>query len=369
MEKYIKEISPLYVYTRQISIKEPFTEKVRKAMTENVKKSVHASFLNQHVQVGGKNGKFANGDRKVFNFARSEVFKNASTQKPARLNETFASYIKSIGQIACGKVRGTCFLVADALVITNYHIYRMIKDERNRLRDPNLPITVLFGYLRPEQTEHIFTVEVDEERDTTFENPFLDYKFFHLRQSEGLNYRVPLGPMVRNWQLSDGQVIILGHPKGKEMKEEVCVVVGYRKMQERIRERHEQFNGVHMTNAQLLQKTEDYQGRLSYDTSFFRGASGSPVIEMNGNIVAMHTQGYLLDRTEENIPNQQEPIPHQEQQDIPRQRNTRTYSLMEFGVQFISICRDIRRQHGENVAETLFPHYKLKPGEAPMDAI
>ena len=368
IKKYI-EISASYVYSRQISTKEPFTEKVRKAMTEDVKKSAYTNLLTKNDDKPSKNdGEFVNRDGQVFNFAKSEVFKNASTQMPARLNEDLIEYMKSVGQIACGKVRGTCFLVTDALVITNYHVYRMIEDERKELGNPNLPITVRFGYLRAEQTEHIITVEVDEAQHPKLESPYLDYKFFRLKKNDGIRGRVPLGPKVRNWQLSDGRVIILGHPEGKELHQEVSVVVGYDAWLDRLNERHKQFSGVHMTNSQLLLNDTKYPDHLKYDTTFFSGSSGSPVIEMNGNIVAMHTQGYVLDRPQVNIPNQQENFPHQENQDISGQRNTRTYSLMEFGVQFISICRDIRRWHGENVVKLIFPNYELKLSEEPMDA-
>ncbi|CAB3982350.1 Tetratricopeptide repeat 28 [Paramuricea clavata] len=368
IKKYI-EISASYVYSRQLSTKGPFTEKVRKAMTEDVKKSAYTNLLTKNDDKRSKNdGEFVNWDGQVFNFAKSEVFKNSSTQMPARLNEHLVSYMKSIGQIACGRVRGTCFLVTDMQVITNYHVYRMIKDERMEVGNPNLPITVRFDYLYPEQTEHIVTVEVDEGHHTTLENPSLDYKFLRLKQSEGLTDRVPLGPMVRNWQLSDGRVVILGHPECKEMQEEVCVVVGYDAWLDRLNERYKQCSGVHMTNSHLLWNDTKYQDHLPYETTFFRGSSGSPVIEMNGNIIAMHTQGYVLDRPNENSPNQQENVSHQEHQDISRQRNTTAYSLMEFGVQFISICRDIRRWHGEDVVKLIFPNYELKLSEQPVDA-
>jgi V8-like Glu-specific endopeptidase len=370
MEKYI-EIFSSYAYTRQISAKEPFTKKVRKAMTEDVKTLAHTNVLGKsdHKR-GGNDGKFANGDEQILNFARTEASKNVSVQKPARLNQTLASYMRSIGQIKCGRVKGTCFLVTKELILTNYHVFRMIKEERNYLQNPNLPITVSFDYLYPEQTEHVLTVEVDEERDPQLENPYLDYKFLRLKQNENLNDRVSLGPIVRNWQLSDGRVIILGHPVGKEMQEEVCVVVGYRAMHETLRKRHELFTGVHMTNAaHLLHGTGVNQSLLPYDTSLFSGASGSPVFEMNGNIVAMHTQGYLLTRNEGNIPNQQENVENQEQDNVPTQGNTRTYSLMEFGIQFIWICEDMRRLHGENVVKDIFPNYKLNPGEESMDSI
>ena len=387
-------------------------------MTEYVKQSAYKSLSGQNDKESERNVSISgNGDEKIYNFARSEASKNASTQKPARLNKTLTSYMRSIGQIVCGSVRATCFLVTRDLVITTYHVYRMIAQEREQPENRNLPINVLFDYLYHDKTK-IVTVEVDEEQDATLGNPYLDYKFFHLKQNERLKCREPLGPKVRNWQLSDGRVVILGHPEGKEMQEEVCVVVGYRAMQETLRKRHEQCNGVHMTNSELLHKTENFQSSLSYDTTFFRGSGGSPVFEMNGYIVAMHTQGYMLERTHDvanqqknvsnlehanvpnpenedvpnqcedvlnpvqNVPNQegapnqeqenylneeQNNVPNQEQENIPGQSNTRTYSLMEFGVQFNLICRDVRHWHGDEVVRRIFPYYKLKPGEEPMD--
>ena len=362
--KYIKEI-PL-LYTPQISFKKPFIEKVRKAMTKDVKMSAYESLLNKNDhKIDAKDVKF-NNDEKIYNFAKDEVSKNASTKKPARLNETFVHYMKSIGQIVCGEFKcGTCFLVTDTLVLTNYHVYRVIKEVRSKPGNSNLPITIKFDYLDPKKPEKVVKVDVNEEKDLKLENPFLDYKFFHVKPTEHLRNRIPLGPKVRNWQLSDGRVVILGHPGGEEMQEEVCVVVGYNKMLERIRNRHRRFNGVHMTNAQLLDRTEDYQGCLSYDTTFFSGASGSPVFEMNGNIVAMHTQGYVL---EKDVGNQLENVANQEHENA--QNRKKKYSLMEFGVQFFSICRDIRRWHGETKVKELFPNYVLKQGEQGlMDAM
>ena len=152
VKKYVEEIAPSYVYTREISVKEPFTKDVRKAMTENVKKSACRSFLGtDDNKLGRKDGELVKEDQQLFNFARDEVFKNASTKKPARLNGTLTSYMRSIGHIKCGSVGGTCFLVTDVLVITNYHVYRMIEKERKKPGNSSLPITVLFDYLCAKQ--------------------------------------------------------------------------------------------------------------------------------------------------------------------------------------------------------------------------
>ena len=75
VEKYI-EISPSYVYTREISPKKPLTPGARRAMTENVKQAAYERFLDQNDKESeGNVSKFANGDDKIYNFARSEVVK------------------------------------------------------------------------------------------------------------------------------------------------------------------------------------------------------------------------------------------------------------------------------------------------------
>ena len=334
LENYIKEFSSKYVYTHHTSSKEPLTEKVRETMTRNVKSSAYENLLDAQNKdtIETKDEKFVDNDTQIFNFAR-DTLKNISTKKPAILDKSLGSYIESIGEISCGGIRGTCWLVSDMLVITNHHVYMSINTERNELQDPNLPITVTFDYFYPGQTEQVVTVEVDEERDPQLESPHLDYKFLRLKENESLRDRVRLGSVVRSRQLHEGLVIIVGHhPVGSEMHEETCAVVSSHSWREKLQERHAVCAGVHMTSAESQEVNARYQERLPYDTTLFSGASGSPVFDMNGNIVAMHTQGYKL------------------------KIQGRKCSLMEFGVQFNAICEDIRLRYN-NVVEQLFPNY------------
>jgi V8-like Glu-specific endopeptidase len=343
LEIYIKEFSRLYVYTHRASSKYTFTENLRKSMTWNVKSSAYRSLLNlQSGDKFGKHvGKFVDNDQQVFNFAKEDLLNNASTKMPARLLEPLSTYSKSIGQISCGTIRGTCWLVGDSLVITNHHVYMMINTEREKLQIHELPITVTFDYLRPGQREHIVIVEVDEERDPQLESCQLDYKFLRLKENECLGGRVPLGPIVRSGPLQEGLVTIVGHPAGSEMHVETCVVVRSQSWREQPDQRHEVYAGLHMTNAELLDSTERYKDCLPYDTSFFSGASGSPVFDLNGNIVAMHTQGYTL-----NVEDGQ-------------------CSLMEFGVQFNAICDDMKRRDID--VKEFFPNHNLDVDEQSMN--
>jgi hypothetical protein len=217
-----------------------------------------------------------------------------------------------------------------------------------RFLNPNLPIEVSFDCLDARRPEDVRTVEVDEEHDPEdpedpeLESSCLDYKFLRLRENEALTGRDGLGPIVRNRSLQEGLVIIVGHPAGsEEMQQETCVVVRNQSWREQLQQRHHR-TGLHMTNEDRLRANSyQEQGCLPYDTTLFSGASGSPVFDMNGNIVAMHTQGYTL-----NVQGAK-------------------CSLMEFGVQFNAICEDMKRRN--IVVEQYFPDYNLENHEERMD--
>jgi hypothetical protein len=126
----------------------------------------------------------------------------------------------------------------------------------------------------------------------------------------------------------------VGYPGGDEMHDETCVVVSNHSWREKLQQRHAHCAGVHITRLEIEQSTKGYDAKcLPYDTSLFSGASGSPVFDLNGNIVAMHTQGYTLDVEGGKC------------------------SLMEFGVQFNAIYEDMRRRY--NVVEQFFPKFNL----------
>ena len=340
IKKYMHEFSASYVYTHSISSKEPLTKNVRKSMTTNVKSTAYKNLLGlkKNKAIGKNDVKFVNEDQEVFNFARKDVYKNASTAMPAILNKNFGKYMDSVGLIKCGTICGTCFLVTKGLVITNHHVCTLMNTEREEQKNPNLPITVSFNFHWPAGTEQdvpVVTVDVDEEQDPHIENPHLDYKFLRLKSNQHLRNHALLGPIVRCRQFQEGCVVIMGHPEGKEMHQETCVVVRTCSWREKLKERNE-VAGVHMTNAQKLESGEKYKDCLPYDTSLFSGASGSPVFDMNGHIVALHTQGYTLD--------------------VEGGKR----SLMEFGVQFNAICEHLKSTHDLDLFEQFFPNYKLR---------
>jgi hypothetical protein len=362
IKETMKTFYAKYVYAHRASSKEPLTENVRNSMTKNVRSSAYANLLSpQSKDKRGRNdGQFVRGNQQILNFARDDLSKNSSTKKPAILSQRLGLYIKSIGLISCGEKVGTCWLVTDMLVITCHHVYMSFMEEKARFNNPHLPIEVLFDYFEPGKPERIRKAEVDEEHDPQLESSHLDYKFLRSKECEALKDRKGLGPIVRNRLLHDGLVVIVGHPGGSEMYEEACVVVSNHSWREILKQRDEKCKrrngefrqrhdadlqispGVHMTNENLLRSANRYEEQrcLPYDTTLFSGASGSPVFDLNGNIVAMHTQGYLLDVEGGKC------------------------SVMEFGVQFNAICENLRER---NLLEQFFPNYDLEHHEERMD--
>ena len=311
-------------------------------MTRNVKSLAYKDLLDSNVKKDETNtGKFV-GDELILNLARDELKKNRSTSKPAVLQRCLSAFIKSIGRISCGTQSGTCWIVSGTLVITCHHVYRSFMEERSNHSDLVLPIEVSFDYFYARQPGHIHTMEIDEECDPEIENSRLDYKFLRLKENEALADRDGLGQYVRNHSLQENLVIIVGHPGGNEMREETCVVVPNFSWQEQLEQRQNSV-GLHMTNDDRLRVNQyQDQGCLPYDTTLFSGSSGSPVFDLNGNIVAMHTQGYTLT--------------------IDKRRKC---SFMEFGVQFSAICEDLRRRNFN--LKDFFPDYNLNPGEERME--
>ena len=101
--------------------------------------------------------------------------------------------------------------------------------------------------------------------------------------------------------------------------------------------------GVHMASIQaffskifflvffFLKKIPHH---VAYDCSLYRGSSGSPGFDMNGKIVVLHAQGYILIVEKRNYPS--------------------------FGIHFGVICAHLEQEHGLHIADQFFPKRYLQ---------
>ncbi len=318
------------MYTYQASIEDGLTEEIKKKMAEDVKISAYVNLLNQ------SDGKFSGDDRPIYDMAKNCVCKNDRTDRPGRLTNLLAQLNRSIGRITCGDAQGTCFLVAGNFVITCLHVYLDFIKERQETQQPTMPIKVAFHYYEVDE----LLVEIDESQEPMYHSRAFDYILLCLKQSSHLESRVRLGEFVEGCHLYQGLVCITGFPDGMELMEETCVIVEA-DSEERLKRRQLQMNGgIHMTRVDAFFK--EYPQRLAYDTSLYRGSSGSPGFDMNGKIQVLHAQGYDLDV------------------------EGKKYSLMEFGVKFSAICEDLESRF--NVAKQFFPNWNPEDDVEPMEA-
>ena len=272
------------------------------------------------------------GDKGISSLGKKE-FSNkisGSTAKPAWLLPLLGKAMRSVGLLTYGSVQATCFLIKPDKVITNYHVVRKI--EKNHSTKVN------FDYLRDDiSTANSVWVELDEEwvRQTSIHSENLDYIILSLKHHATLPDRQPLGNLVRRSVPRDGLVTIIGHPQNRPKLEETCVVVPNDQWLNEFQKRFEnnrkpppgfdlQLHRYKIYKQDLESKNRDHW--LSYVTSFFEGASGSPVFDMDGHVIGMHTHGYWLDGK----------------------------STIDFGVTFAGIFDDIKKYYGENEAKVFF---------------
>ena len=321
---------PDNVYTYQVSIEDGLTKETKTKMAEDVKRSAYKYLLDLN------DVKFSGFDGPIYQQAKKCICKNDPTNRPGVLSNLLARFNRSIGRIACGDVQGTCFIVAENFVFTCYHVYLDFIEERKKPNHFSLPIRVAFDYYKLGGLNNAVVVDVDESHEPIYYSTEFDYIVLCLKQSSDLEDRERLGGFVRGYRLDEGLVCITGFPENRELREETCVVVEAAAKKKLHARQHKMGGGVHMASIHNFFTNNPH--RVAYDCSLYRGSSGSPGFDMNGKIVVLHAQGYLL-----NV-------------------KTKNYPLMEFGINFGVICADFEQKYGFRIANKFFPNRNLQDG-------
>ena len=261
--------------------------------------------------------------------------------RPASFTKKLSLLLDSIGYLECGDVYGTCFLVSTDLIVTCRHVVKMIETARGASSSTDHSrVFVYFDYEDNRSAKPLSNgyelLPLDHPRNVWSEA--LDYAFLFLKpQSPEKRLKVhPLGKYVTRKVPMRGNVSIAGHPFGYIKQDELCPILPahddgrYRELQRRVRQEEEVCKAdssscvlssrmpntkcVHMYRRNIEELCGEKKA-LTYDVgSFFEGSSGSPVFDMNCEIVALHTGGFRL-------------------------RNT---SILEYGVTFDAIIEDLK---------------------------
>ncbi|KAK5606874.1 hypothetical protein CRENBAI_014115 [Crenichthys baileyi] len=224
------------------------------------------------------------------------------------LQEKWRSVCEDIGRSACKIVvhqvsQGTGFVLIDRIILTTAHLFRGCLDG-NKLRD-NISVSVIFEL---ETRKISYSVEkilfdVDEQ---------LDYAVLVLRpegeranQPSTLDIEVPPGLLRRFGPVPEnGEVCIIGHPAGEEKTFENTFIIEAENRKIAVKDYLAQYKDQIFTKKSIKQIianqgiNEMMMGGMkaklviTYHSSMYEGASGSPVIDGHAGVIGLHTGGY-----------------------------------------------------------------------------
>ncbi|KAM9311437.1 serine protease FAM111A-like [Gastrophryne carolinensis] len=218
-----------------------------------------------------------------------------SSPLTVHIQKLLAQHSNSIGHIFASRngdiqYTGTFFILCKSphnthLCLTCNHV---VKD----FLSPEYDIRVVFGYEHNNQSlkEHPnfptqFLLQ-HENYDCAF---FLVNTSMHPSCPDGLLEHIALPP-------DNDTVHIIGHPGGQCKQTDVqCSVISFRNRRDKITEAIER-NPLFVNICSMYNFLEMPDPRLlTYKSGFYYGASGSPVFDKHGQLVAMHQGGYAVE--------------------------------------------------------------------------
>jgi V8-like Glu-specific endopeptidase len=245
-----------------------------------------------------------NKRRKLATLIETKFSKLIDQSKSVWLMQELVSASKCVGRINAesGRVAGTCFLVTEDVILTNYHVYKDINDDAASRQD-NPKVKVSFNHMWPNQTLNLGEVEVDmKDIRAQCQDESLDYIFLGLKNKggqPGLSGKISL---VDQNNFTNEVVTIIGHPDGREkLIDPDCRIISQHtwrpELLERIQKRQPfEFNPLFTCKEAIM--SDKYKQKIAYDTTFFDCSSGSPVFDDQGKVIAMHTCGWVEKREE-----------------------------------------------------------------------
>ena len=264
--------------------------------------------------------------------------------RPVAFSKTIGKYFDSVGFLKCGSIEATSFLVSKTIIATNYHVaVEILKCQNDPLsRKYHEDVFVHFDYEYSGQKSAL---------SNGFKIIPFSYESIELQGSEEFDYvfllpekpvedKLTLGQFVRSKTPERGNVCIIGHPGGNVKQDEVCPLLPFDEIERRCEE-EERCRRLHDPSFYIcrmdIENRVANNSRLLYDVgNMFHGSSGSPVLDMSGYIVGLHTLGYT----------------------------DGTYVHMEVAVKFKSIIDDLLRRNRSEFVNTNFPQWECEEMES-----
>uniref|UniRef100_A0A672M096 Serine protease n=1 Tax=Sinocyclocheilus grahami TaxID=75366 RepID=A0A672M096_SINGR len=233
----------------------------------------------------------------VQKFFREEYGKSVENFLEVKKVKQLMKLSDSVCQIRKGGTReGTGFLLFNRFILTNAHVIGIFTD----LTKVNAEqFTAVFGYedldskdskcIPVKQLTDYFYGKDDKGRH-------LDYALLELdvdKMAECPNLFDSYSP---NAPIKKGQICIVGHPGEGVKKMDPCFII---ERENRLEAAHkhasEHQHLIHVINEKCVEEKWDfsaYENQFTYDSCFFHGSSGSPVFDVDCNLIGIHTGGY-----------------------------------------------------------------------------
>ncbi|RXM93561.1 Protein FAM111A [Acipenser ruthenus] len=215
------------------------------------------------------------GSPPVSELLRTEFGKNTDSFTLVSTVRTLTELSESVCFIKAGSVEGTGFLLFGNYILTCAHVVEKILTESQ-------PVSADFKYEKPVKSLEPLAVKP---QIVAYDRK-LDYALLELDQGSA-----PLPPALitrLGVPPASGGVCIIGHPSGSAKKIDPCSVIEFEEHQDK---KCQKQCRVQVITRNSFEELRDGK-RLSYNTCFYDGASGSPVLNDKFQLVAMHTGGY-----------------------------------------------------------------------------
>nr|XP_023999434.1 protein FAM111A-like [Salvelinus alpinus] len=195
-----------------------------------------------------------------------------------------------------GTAKGTGFLLFDKFILTNAHVVHQIYEPITNTLQQSVTVTFDFEDLG-EKTQQI-PVKSEVVAYGKVDSGNLDFALLELSSDPHLTLPLSLLDSF-SFPSLEGGICIIGHPEGGVKKTDPCFIIqhGDRKqaVEKHVTENKEFFyvinNRYFEENCDITHLLRDTE-KITYDSCFFHGASGSPVFNEYCQLIAMHTAGY-----------------------------------------------------------------------------
>ncbi|KAK9975284.1 hypothetical protein ABG768_023337, partial [Culter alburnus] len=175
---------------------------------------------------------------------------------------------------------------------------------------------------------------------------YLDYALLELDSVDEIGEYPELLSCYSPYPPNRGQICIVGHPGEGVKKMDPCFIIE-RENRLEAANKHASEN-AHLINVMMEVKSKQkwdfskYENKITYDSCFFHGSSGSPVFDADCNLIGIHTGGYVY-----------------------KEEGPKTWSVMEYSFSIQPILDNIKAQAEakglHDIVKILEPYTKKDP--------